>query len=354
MTTCVRKVRKEALMFKRLQYLGQGQRIVVFVTLMIGGLLLLAAVTVFLILLSINNAGRVTATVLQPGINVREFVILPDSDAYPAAVAVAPNGTVYTGSYSTGTVWAIQPDGTLSEIPGTRDQIASITGLAVAADGTLYLLDRESNDPRAAGGVIWRLGTNGTLAQYADITDETGFLSPHALTVDAAGRLYATDRGRRAVLRWQADGTGGEQWWTPDEAGVIPTGIAYDALHNAIMVTDSELNTVYRIPVEGGASTIIYRYTSAATKPSFDGITVAPDGTLYLGALEQNAVATLRGDELVYLVGTFRNPADLEIAPDGSLYVTNFDSSSLVVPGVQPHLPFALDVVTFGEIAATP
>jgi hypothetical protein len=35
--------------------------------------------------------------------------------------------------------------------------------------------------------------------------------------------------------------------------------------------------------------------------------------------------------------------------PDGRLIVANFDSVSLVQPGVRPQLPFALDVITLPQ-----
>lgn len=326
--------------------------------LMVGGVLLLGALAVFLILLSINSTPRVLAVALQDGLTVQQFAPLPGEDAYPPAVAVAPDGTVYTGSYATGTLWAITPDGEVTEVPGSNDALASITGLDVAPDGALLILTRATSDPRAAGGAIWRLTPDGTLAEFAQINDSDtesenqGFIAPDDITADSAGRIYATDRGRRAVWRWEADGSGGVQWWQPDEDNVIPTGLAYDPLNNAIIVTDLAQHSIYRVSVDSGTGDLIYRYSSGTTPPGFDGVTVAPDGTIYAAALEQNGIVTLReGDtfdtsEIVYIAGNFRGSSDVAIAPDGTrLYVTNFDSASLVAPGVRPQLPFALDVI---------
>ncbi|HEX2619502.1 MAG TPA: hypothetical protein VHL11_05120, partial [Phototrophicaceae bacterium] len=133
----------------------------------------------------------------------------------------------------------------------------------------------------------------------------------------------------------------------------------FDALHQAMVVTDSEENVIYQIPLAGGETggetQILYRYTSLANKPSFDGVAVAPDGTVYVTALEQNGVATLRNNELVYLAGSFRGPSSLALAPDNQhFYVTNFDSTPLVVPEIRPQLPFALDVVTLNAVSPTP
>src|SRR5688572_419815 len=55
----------------------------------------------------------IPAAIPDTGVTVAEFVQLDAPDAYPAAVAVAPDGTLYTASYMTGTVWRIAPDGTV-------------------------------------------------------------------------------------------------------------------------------------------------------------------------------------------------------------------------------------------------
>jgi DNA-binding beta-propeller fold protein YncE len=341
-------------MLRRIQYLGRGQRIVVFALLMVGGLLLLGGITVFLILLSVNTAPRSIGTALQPNVTVTEFAQLPDDDAYPSTVT-ASGGTIYTGSYATGAVWSISSTGEVQELPGTRDAIGSITGLEAASDGTVYIFDRVNSDPRTQGGLIWRYTMDGTLTQFADIEDETGFVASHHLALDGEGRLYATDRGRREIWRWNADGTGGELWWRPDEnqTDVIPTGIAYDPVNQALIVSDSETDTLFRIPLESATAEVIYDDTSTTEEPDFNGVVVAADGTIYVTALSLYRIAALQNGTLTYLAGGFRGPSDIAIGGDGAMYVSNFDSSALVVPGVSPQVPFALDVVRVtGEIAA--
>jgi sugar lactone lactonase YvrE len=346
-------------MFRRIQYLGRGQRILIFALMMIGGLLLLGGITVFLILLSINSSPRSVGTALQSYVTAAQFAELPGDDAYPSTVAFS-GGTVYTGSYTTGAVWSVSADGVVQELAGTRDTIGSITGLEAAPDGTLYIFDRVNSDPRTQGGLIWRYAPDGTLREFANIDDETGFVSPHHLALDGEGRLYATDRGRREIWRWNADGSSGELWWRPteDQTEVIPTGIAYHAANQAMIVSDSETDALFRIPLESATAEVIYDYNSPVDEPDFDGVAVGTDGTIYVTALSLHRLAALRDSQLIYLAGGFRGPSDLAIDDDGALYVSNFDSSALVVPGVNPQLPFALDVVRLtGEIllpTATP
>lgn len=345
-------------MMRRMQQPGSGQRVVIFILLMVGGLLLIGAITVFLILLSFNAASRPTGIGLQPEVVVSPFATLPDDRAYPAALTVAPDGTIYTASYATGAIWSITPEGVVTEIPGTRDALGSVAGLAAAADSTLLVIDRVTEDPRGSGGQIWRLSpAEGDLTPFAAIpavNGEPGFLSPVDLTIDAAGQVYVVDRGRHEIWRWSNDGSDGVRFWTPPDETALPTGIAYEPLTDSLLVTDTELNLVYRVPLDGSPATEIYRYTSAITPPTLDGVAVAPDGTIYLTALEQNGVVTLRDGDIAYIAGNFRGPSDLEFSPDGTrLYVTNFDSTALVMPGINPMLPFALDVITWVEVPAT-
>src|SRR5664279_3401904 len=138
------------LMLRSLQSMTLWQRRLVFFLIVVGVLMGLIAITWLLISLSLNS-GRGVSVALVPQATVRQFAALPDDNAYPASVAVAPDGTVYTASFATGTIWAITPDGKLSEVPGTRDGLKAVMGLAVAPDGSLLAVDQLDTDPRTSG-----------------------------------------------------------------------------------------------------------------------------------------------------------------------------------------------------------
>lgn len=335
-------------MLRRIQHLNRGQRIVVFMLFIGGGLLALLALTAGLALITLNSGGRGQAVSLKDGVTVREFAVLPDNDAYPAAVAVGPDGVVYTGSFVTGAIWSIDSSGRITELPGTRDAVGSVAGLALAADGTLYVVDQEDADPLTTGGLIRRIAPNGEIADFATIDDERGFVLPDDAALDAEGNIYVTDRGRAEVWRFDESGKGHLWWSAPPAEGQIrpaPTGLAYDAGNDALIVSDGNLDIIYRV-FANGSSEILYNHAGREFPPGFDGVTVTPDGVVYVAALSQNGIVALNGDELEYTAGSFRGASDVDYF-DNQLYVTNFDSFSLVVPAVGPRLPFALDVITF-------
>jgi hypothetical protein len=103
-----------------------------------------------------------------------------------------------------------------------------------------------------------------------------------------------------------------------------------------------------------GATETLYQHGLRTNPPGFDGVTLTPDGTVYIAATGQNGVARLEGSELLYVAGLFRGASDVEYSAPNRLIVTNFDSFSLVVPAVQPRLPFALDVLELGGGSQTP
>src|SRR5947209_6006841 len=137
----------EITMIKNLQRFSVWQRRLIFFSIFGGVIVALIAFTWILINQTLNSGVRVTAVPLNAQTTVHQFAALPDDNAYPSSVAVAPDGTVYTGSFATGAIWGISPSGGVTEVPGTRDAIGAVMGLAVASDGSLLVVDQLDTDP---------------------------------------------------------------------------------------------------------------------------------------------------------------------------------------------------------------
>jgi len=334
-------------MLRGIQNFSPLQRRVVFFFIFGGGILLLILVTLVLIRFTVR-VQRSAAVALLPDVQVSEYVALPDDDAYPPTVAALPDGMLYTGSYATGAIWAVAPDLTVTEIPNTREQIGSVSGIALLADGSLLVVDAGDADPRTAGGAVWHVTLDGQVAAFAAPDDERGWIAPDDVAVDAQGHVYVTDRGRNEVWRFGADGGDGAVWWVaPVDTSISQralTGVAYDSVRDALIVTDPEANDIYRIAIADGETEVLYRHGDRPNPPGFDGVTVTPDGLVYVAALGQNGVALVEDGDLDYVAGLFRGASDVTYA-NGRLFVANFDQTSLVVPLYRPSLPFAIDVI---------
>jgi sugar lactone lactonase YvrE len=338
-------------MLRNIQRMPRGQRLVVFILIFGGGLALILGLTALLYFNSIRGVPRSMGTALVEGVNVREYVQLPDNDSYPAAVTTAPDGTAYTGSYVSGAIWRIDPTGTLQEVPGSRDGIGAVAGLTLDAGGSLLIVDIADADPQTNGGSLKRLASDGTLSIVLAQPDAEGFISPDDVTVDSAGLIYVSDRGRDTVWRVNPDGSAVTAWWQPPALDGVefydPTGLTYDAATDTILISDGTADSLYRVPVgDPTQATLLYWHEGRPNPPGFDGLTIASDGRIYIAALAQRGIVRLEGEALVYLAGLFRAPSDVDMLGADRLIVTNWDSFSLAVPAVPPNLPFALDITT--------
>ena len=317
------------------------------------GAALIVAMTFFVI----GSAPRSTAVAVADGITVSEFVTLPDDDAYPAALAIDADGTLYTGSYQTGAIWSISPDGSVREIDDSRELIGSVTGLDVAPDGALYILDRIS-PLESRGALVWRYAQAELRSIVQFPPGEDGGISlPDDIALDKHGVIYISDRDPARIWRYKADKRNLSVWWRPPPgAGAAPTGLAYDAARQAVLVTEGGGDAVYRVSVDrvsAAAQEIGGELNRTETLFAdedgndfgFDGITVTPDGEIYIALLNWNRVAKLVDGELLMLAKDFRGASDLayDSARD-RLYVTNWNQFSLGF-GTRPQLPFALDVI---------
>lgn len=342
-----------------------GRRRAIFLT----GALLLAAVAILgfsvSLLLSALRAGeREQAQVRLPSASIREFAILPDDDAYPAALAVAADGTLYTGSFASGAIWQIDSGGRAREIPGTRAALYSVSGLTIAPDGTLYILDGAIGAGQgSADPAIYTLSPMGTLAAdtlaantltantLTRIARLTHGQLPDDIAVDTAGNVYVSDWGIDVVWRFPP-GAVGEIWWRApvisDSDQIDPIGLAYDATQDALLVSDPIGGRVFQLPLAAEdpseQAQILYDHGDAPAAPGFDGLTVTAEGDIYLAALGQNQLLRLSEGNLVIIAEGFRGISDVA-HHEGRLYATNWDQVSLVSQLVPAHLPFAIDVI---------
>lgn len=366
-------------MMERIKSLPQGQRIALFWSIIIFVVLLFGIAAIFIFQQAVASPERTIAIPIREDVSVREFATLPDGDAYPAALAINDEGVLFTGSYVSGALWRIMPDGTVTEIANARDNVQSVTGLTITPDGDLLVLDRIA-PLSAEGAIIWRVNLSDDTLQdvrrFPARGDDSLLLAsegddihaiPDDIVTDAQGRIYISDRGPGRVWRFDADGTNGGIWWrkpaSVGDGAFAPTGLAYDAANDAILISEPAADAIYSVPVTAespeSATMVLYRYNgSQFDTPGFDGLTIAPDGTIYAAAYGSDRLAMLSPDDnrLIYLSQGFRGGSDVAYdAARNRVYMTNWDPGSLIPSSflifftvqTEPRLPFAIDVIEF-------
>jgi len=137
----------------------------------------------------------------------------------PFGVAVRADGTIFV---SDGTdrprVRAIAPDGRVIDIaggtvgfvdgPGRSARFATISGLALAADGTLYVADTGNNAIRriAPDGNVSTIAGDGVAGCVDGPGAQARFNGPVGVAVDATGRVIVADTYNDRIRRIDRDG----------------------------------------------------------------------------------------------------------------------------------------------------
>jgi len=190
--------------------------------------------------------------------------------AFPNAVIVGPDGAIYitegTGNQdSTQRVRRITGDGVITTVagrawgfagdggPATLGQLRQPQGVALGADGTLYVSDTENHRVRSIRAAVPGVGTADIL-----IASEDG---SEAYVFDQAGRHQRT-----------LSSLGGSQLWT----------FAYDSVGRLLRATDAYGNATTITRDQAGAPTSI-------SAPYGQRTTVSVNGSGYLASLTNEA-----------------------------------------------------------------
>jgi sugar lactone lactonase YvrE len=269
---------------------------------------------------------------------------------------------------------------------GTNAQFNTPSGLAFDALGNLYVADTANHTirkitPAAAVSTIAGIAGFGGYADGAAGTAQ--FSSPLGLAVAANGDLFVADSGNHCI-RQIASGAvstfAGEPkvWGTADGSGTNaqfngPLSLAFDKLGH-LFVSDANNDTIREITTSGVVTTFaglagadgttdgnlrVARFRSPA------GLVFDPPGNLFIAdsfnqtireISPNGVVSTLSGAAGIYGAnngvngtGRFYNPYGLALAADGSLLVSDTYNELLRVVIV----PFQLSLQTSGGSSLT-
>ena len=268
----------------------------------------------------------------------------------PAAVAVAPDGTIYLACAAEHVIRKLDPQGRLSVWAGQpgqkgsaddglrgRGKLTAPTSLALAPDGTLYCADEETQAVRRISPT-GRLGTlqSGSRAFVGPFSNAGRTVYPTAVAVGSDGAVYVLQgtlhryppgRGRAHLLagsseRGYQDGRG------PAARFNYPTGLCVSA-DGTVYVADFGNQLVRRVSADGEVTTLAGEVGVHQLPQPAPGFTVRNYGPEnYLGFSDSP-----HGDHRDGPAATarFHHPAALALGADGTLYVADQDNNCIRV-----------------------
>ncbi len=271
------------------------------------------------------------------------------------------------------TVTITNPNGTITSGIATLTVAAAVVfpapvGLAYDASGSLFVSDMDDH-------TIWKVdatnhktllaGSSGLAGSADGLGTDARFSHPGGLAIDPAGNLLVADTGNHTIRRIAPDGTvttlagAAGLPGTADGPGAqarfnAPFGLAADATGGAY-IADAQNHTIRYLAADGTVSTYAGKagapglVDGTATAAQFNqpnGITLAPNGTLYVAdygnscirAIAPGAVVTrLAGQASTYgfadgnglSAAKFNSPVGIALDAAGVLWVADTQNHAI-------------------------
>ncbi|MBI3414179.1 MAG: hypothetical protein HY043_02475 [Verrucomicrobia bacterium] len=219
-------------------------------------------------------------------------------------VAAGPDGSAYIALPHGDLIVRLAPDGTQTTVagngtegfsgdggPATQAMLGDPTGIAVAADGSLYIAE-ESN------ARVRRVSPNGIISTVAG-NGQTGFSGDGGPAIQAS----VTKAERIAV------GTDSSIYFIDGARirRVTPDGIIHTVAGNGLVGFSGD----------GGPAT--------SAKLNCSALTIAPDGSFYIADFFNNRVRRVGTDGVINTVADYSSqlgrPVSVSLSPDGSLLI---------------------------------
>jgi uncharacterized protein (TIGR03437 family) len=244
---------------------------------------------------------------------------------FPTGVAVDAGGVLYIADAGNGRVRRVAANGVITTVaggpccavgdggPATAATLENPGGVAVVADGSLYLADAPDHRIRRVSpqGIITTVVGNGIEGFSGDGGPATGALVrfPGAVAVGAAGELYVADTENRRVRRIGSDGV---------ITTVAGTGIfKYGGDGNA--ATSASLNFPRGVTVDAGGNVYIADTDSHRIRR------VAPNGIITTVA--GNGIRGFSGDGGPATQAQLNFPTGVAVDGAGNLYIADHDNN---------------------------
>ncbi|MCJ0765856.1 SMP-30/gluconolactonase/LRE family protein [Variovorax terrae] len=309
-----------------------------------------------------GSSGNVTSTVATLTVKPWVASLVTTTVAPPQQLALDASGaTLYVAMGNNNAVYRIDTaSGSGAEV--TPGQPLSVpTGLALAANGTLYVSGPHYIATVAAGATTATTWVGSGASGYADSPAVPQFNSPASIALDSAGNLFVADPQNMRVRKVAADGTvstlagDGTQAYA-DGVGTAakmarPTGLALSRDGKTLYDTDTDSPCLRKIDVASATvSTVLGDCANGnAGAGTVDGTAATPAKLGYSYGLAVDAhnhvfltqawdgvarVVTAAGEISTLRDGTgtalaFNFPVGVAVAGNGTVYVGASNSKQI-------------------------
>ena len=289
-------------------------------------------------------------------------------------ICVGATGSVTAIDTATGEATEVVPG-----LPSTHIEVEGVIGppdVAIADDGTIYVLTADGNVPDAEeraegdiGGIVWQVGADGSPEQVADLVAYEASANPdggvadsnpNGVVVAPNGNLLVADAGANAVFMIDANG----------ETSTV--AVFADTMVEAPMMPEGEGEGEAAAGEEAGEE------AAEGGEPAMmpmqqvpTHVTIGPDGAAYVTFLRgfpftpgSAWIARIaEGEEPTAYAEGFTNAVGSAFASDGTLYVVEMFTNGMLsgdptgalkaVPpgGGEPTLVASDGLITPGGIA---
>jgi hypothetical protein len=190
-------------------------------------------------------------------------------------------------------------------------------GLAVAPNGTVFIADEVSRSLVALDAASARIieGQNAFAPGTSSFQE-----APRALLRTPAGRLWALERSGTMI---EFDASSGARLRTlpPPQIGVgLATALAYDASRDALLMADAARNRVLRVNLGSGLSEVLIA-SSAGGLSAPAGLAIGPDRRMYVSSAGSDQVLRYALDSGAFVDVFSQVPAGRLAEPRGLLFV---------------------------------
>lgn len=267
----------------------------------------------------ISPTGEVTTLAGSPG--AKGTLDGPNAAArfyHPVGVALDGSSALYVADADNHTIRKITPQGRVSTLAGLAGHKGSADGepatarfnlphgLAVAADGTVYVADTDNHTIRQispSGHVKTLAGLAGSAGSADGAGAQARFSHPSGLAIDANGNLYVADNGNYTVRKI-----------TP--AGIVSTlaGLARHKGSAEGLGAAARFHTPNGLAVDGRGTVYVADYINSVIRQ------ITPQGEVSTFAGIFKGWRSLDGPRAE---ASFQFPVGVAIGPGGWVYVAD-------------------------------